>query len=123
MAVIGIKELQEKIEELFVNNGQYICFDFSDYEDNIEKAFADHGFTPDETKRLIKAFVCEGDTGFEVHIEKIIKELCDMYDFTYKTWIDCVFESCGLDVYVLSFRLRDKDCHEVYSIHNVYYWD
>lgn len=123
MTIVEVWELQKRIEELFAENGQYVCFDFHDYEDNIEKAFAEHGFTPDETKRLIKAFVCEGDTGFEVNIQQIIEELCDMYDFSCEIWLDCVFESCGLDVYVLSFHLRDGDCHDTYSMHNVYYWD
>ena len=123
MAIVEVWDLQKRIEELFTENGQYVCFDFHDYEDNIDKAFADHGFTPEETKRLIKTFVCEGDTGFEVNIQQIIEELCEMYDFSCEIWLDCVFESCGLDVYVLSFHLRDEDCHDAYSMHNVYYWD
>ena len=123
MAVIGVLELKERIEQLFVDNGHYVCFDFHDYEDNLEKAFTEHGFTPDEAERLIKAFVCEGDTGFEVDIEEIIKELCDMYDFSCEVWIDLVFESCGLDIYVLSFHLRDEIGYDAYSMHNVYYWN
>lgn len=121
--------IKETIEDIFVECGDYICVD----KDGIEtwrNAFRRK--FPNLLEEDIDILIAitnshgwENDEGIEMCTDEFADVLCERNGCNLAEWCsDQVFDSPGLDVFVLSFVIENGLCNDlVYSFHNVHYRD
>lgn len=124
---MDINEVKEIIEEIYSECGDYLCLDRA-ADESWESAF--HRTFPDLPKDCGEIFIdflrkhdWDLDMGVEISTEDFAWALCDKYNYQIdEWWSDNVFDSPGLDIYVLSFVLSNGLSNDsVYSFNNVYY--
>ena len=107
-------EVKSLIENLFVENGEYIFYDPDDEVLDI----------PPEIKSILeKLEPCYSyrSGGGEYYIQDIAEEVCKQAGCQLNKFeIDKVFDSPGLDIYVLSFIIIDDKNEQIVSFHNCY---
>lgn len=124
---MDINKVKEIIEEIYSECGEYLCLDRAaneSWDDAFSRMFPDLSKVCVEVfKDYLKAHDWDLDTGVEISTEDFAWALCDKYEYQIDDWeSDNVFDSPGLDVYVLSFVLSNGLSNDlVYSFNNVYY--
>lgn len=124
---MDINTVKEAIEEVYTEEGNYFSID-RDTGESWEDAF--HRTLPglpkgcfEIFKKILKEHGYESDDCVEISTEEFAYALCDTYNYQIEEWeSDNVFDSPGLDIYVLSFVLSNGLSNDlVYSLNNVYY--
>lgn len=124
---MDVNKVKEIIEEIYSECGEYICLDRAANE-SWDNAFC--RTFPDLPKDCVEVFKeylkkhdWDLDMDVEISTEDFAWELCDKYEYQIDDWeSDNVFDSPGLDVYVLSFVLNNGLSNDsVYSFNNVFY--
>ena len=119
-----IDEIREIIENVYSEYGDYICIDRDEDEtwlQAFERAF------PDMTADVIDVLVAiqhpwKSSEGCEIEMELFALTLCEKCGYCIEIWqSDQVFDSCGLDIFVLTFIIRGDGNKLAYSINNTYY--
>lgn len=122
-----INDIKETIEGVFVECGDYICVD-KDSGETWRDAFKRK--LPDLVEEDIDILISitnahgwENDEGVEMCTDEFADVLCERNGCDLIEWCsDQVFDSPGLDIFVLSFIIENGLCNDlVYSFHNVYY--
>lgn len=122
-----INDIKETIENVFVECGDYICVD-KDSGETWRNAFRRK--FPDLTEEdidvltsITNAHEWENDMSVEMYTDEFADVLCKRNSCNLIKWCtDQVFDSCGLDIFVLSFMIENGLCNDLtYSFHNVYY--
>lgn len=130
MSERSINNIKETIESVFVECGDYICVDKDDKDDEETWRDAFRGKFPDLTEDDIDVLISianahgwENDECLEINTDEFADVLCKRNGCELIKWCtDQVFDSCGLDIFVLSFVIDNDSCNELmYSFHNVYY--
>ena len=125
----SINSIKETIEDVYVECGDYICVDKDTGEtwrDAFRRKFPN--LLEEDIDILIAITNSHGwlnDEGVEMDTEEFADVLCKRngYDLI-EWWTDQVFDSPGLDVFVLSFVIENGLCNDLmYSFHNVHYRD
>jgi hypothetical protein len=124
---MDINEVKEIIEEIYSECGDYLCLDRAineSWDDAFGRMFPDLSKVCVEVfKDYLKKHDWDLDMGVEISTEDFAWALCDKYEYQIDDWeSDNVFDSPGLDVYVLSFVLSNGLSNDsVYSFNNVFY--
>ena len=119
-----IDEVKEIIENVYSEHGGYICV-HRDENETWSQAF-ERTF-PDMTTDVIDVLAAiqrpwESDKGCEIETELFALTLCEKCGYCIEAWqSDYVFESPGLDIFVLTFIIRGDGDKLIYSINNTYY--
>lgn len=129
MSERSVNNIKETIEDIFVECGDYICVDKDSGEtwrDAFRRQFPD--MLEEDIDILISIANSHGwlnDEGVEMCTDEFADVLCERNGYDLNEWCsDQVFDSPGLDVFVLSFIIENGLCNELtYSFHNVYYRD
>ena len=111
------EELIERINEIFTTYGYTLCLDYYSWEDD---------FAYDEVhwiKTKVRAVVRDMEkNSYEIELRDLVQVMCNenlfsLIDFEIKQ----VFESTGVDIYVLSYVIMSQETgEEFYSFNNVY---
>ena len=129
MSERSIENIRATIEDVFIRCGDYICVDKDSGEtwrDAFRRTF------PDLIEEDIDIFISiihvhgwENDEDVEIRTEDFATILCERNGCDLIEWCtDQVFDSPGLDIFVLSFIIENGLCNDLtYSFHNVYYRD
>lgn len=123
----SVNDIKETIENVFVECGDYICVDKDSGEtwrDAFRRKFPD--LTEEDIDILISitnAHGWENDMSVEMYTDEFADVLCKRNSCNLIEWrTDQVFDSCGLDIFVLSFMIENGLCNDLtYSFHNVHY--
>ena len=117
---MSLNDVIVRIEDIYETHGDYICVDLEARETWID-SFKKEGFTEEESI-ILESFVSEGDTGVETETECFADKLCEIYGYKLEIWeTEQVFESCGLDIFVMSFAVSNGPMNDwSYSFHNIY---
>lgn len=116
MKKLDVLEANKRIKELFEEYGPW--FDLPEDEESIEEI---------EFKEYCKFLSIDRpeDLGdFDIRFEQFL----DWYYNTYTNWevehskLSCVYDSCGLDIYVLSYELIGIISEENYPVFNLVYY-
>ena len=116
MRQLDVLEANKRIKELFEEYGPY--FDLPEDVESIEE----EEFLEYCNFLSIDRPANWGD--FEIKFENFL----DWYIDTYTEWvvedskISCVYDSCGLDIYVLSYELIEPESQENYPVFNLVYY-
>lgn len=122
-----INSVKEIIEEVFSEEGNYTCIERDtdeSWEDALHRSLPD---LPEDCIEVLKGLVTkngdESNNATEISTEEFAYALCDIYDYQIEEWeCDNVFDSPGLDIYILSFVLSNGPSNDfTYSLNNVYY--
>ena len=125
----SINNIKETIEDVYVECGDYICVDKDTGEtwrDAFRRKFPNLLEEDiDILISIINAHEWLNDEGVEMDTEEFANVLCERNDCDLiEWWTDQVFDSPGLDVFVLSFVIENGLCNDLtYSFHNVHYRD
>lgn len=119
--------IKETIEDVYDECGNYICVDKDTGEtwrDAFRRNFPD--LLEEDIDILISITIAHGwenDEGVEMCTDEFADVLCERNGCDLVEWCtDQVFESPGLDVYVLSFVIENSLSNDlVYSFNNVHY--
>lgn len=125
----NIDNIRETIESVFVECGDYICVDKDGVEtwrDAFRRKFPN--LLEEDIDILISitnAHGWENDEGIEMCTDEFADVLCERNGCGLIEWqTDEVFDSPGLDIFVLSFIIENSLRNELaYSFHNIYYRD
>ena len=117
---MSLNDVIARIEDIYARYGDYICVDLEKGKTWID-SFKGEGFTEEEST-ILDFFVFEGDTGAEIETECFADKLCEIYGYKLEIWeTEQVFESCGLDIFVMSFAVSNGPMNDwSYSFHNIY---
>jgi hypothetical protein len=127
MSERSIEDIRVTIEDVFVGCGDYICIDKDNGEtwrDAFRRTFPD--MLEEDIDILIaitNSHGLENDEGVEIRTEDFATILCERNGCDLIEWCsDQVFDSPGLDIFVLSFIIENGLCIDLtYSFHNAYY--
>lgn len=114
--MITIKEMLAQLENDFTAEGKFVSLDKDDWKDHV----APEIYEAYENGTLIPDY--EDNYSIEFCIEDIAKAACEAKGFELIDYvIDQVFESPGLDIYVATITIANKDGTETLtSYHNIY---
>ena len=123
----SINSIKETIEDVYVECGDYICIDKDTGEtwrDAFRRKFPN--LLEEDIDILISitnAHEWLNDEGVEMDTEEFADVLCERNGCDLIEWqTDQVFDSPGLDVFVLSFVIENGLCNDLtYSFHKVHY--
>lgn len=114
-------EIRKRVKDLYELSGPYLYIYRMDEIENWENAFkhSEYDFTDGEIS-ILKKFVQENWIDAEILLEDFTRLLCEQNSCYLEVWnSEHVFESCGYDLFILSFAIRDKSSNElIYSLHN-----
>lgn len=116
---MDVNEVQERIEDLYYDYGNYICL-YKDDDKTWEQQLEEEHFSKEEIEFIKNKYNFEEE--IEIPTQEYATALCDMNGYNLVEWVsDQVFESCGYDLYILSFAINNGPCNNtVYSFHNVH---
>ena len=117
MLMLTATQIVEVVSSLYTEHGETISID------NDEELST---YFDTEIISLIKNGELKPDYEYggsvEYTVESICYALCDKYGYNVKDYVtDMVFDSPGLDIYVMSVAVEDGT-EVITSFHNVYYW-
>ena len=117
MLMLTASQIVEIVSTLYTDHGETISID---NDEDLSTYF------DTEIISLIKSGKLKPDYSYggsvEYTVESICYALCDEYGYNVKDYVtDNVFDSPGLDVYVMSVSVEDRT-DVITSFHNVYYW-
>ena len=117
---MNIYEVKERIETLYAENGNYFEIVKEENEFWIE-AFKRNNFTDDEIV-FLKELVSDEWEAVDIKTESFAEKLCSFYNYYLEFWESKqVFDSCGLDIFVMNFVIVDRSTNvKVLSGLNVY---
>lgn len=127
MSERSINNIKETIEDIYVECGNYIYLDRDEGEtwrDAFRRKFPD--LLEEDIDILISianAHDWLNDEDIEMCTDEFAEVLCERNGCDLIEWqTDQVFDSCGLDIFVLSFIIENGLCNDLtYSFHNVHY--
>ena len=117
---MDIHEVKERIETLYAENGSYFEI-IKEENESWAECFKRNNFTDDEIV-FLKELVSDEWEGTEIKTESFAEKLCSFYNYYLELWESKqVFDSCGLDIFVMNFIIVDNSTNEkVLSGLNVY---
>lgn len=123
---MDVNEVKERIETLYSLGGNYIVIYRLDDSYDWETAFktAEQDFTPQEVEILVRKYIpkTEFEDCIEIETELFASDLCEANGYKLEIWeSDQVFDSCGYDLFILSFAISNGPSNDwVFSFHNSY---
>ena len=115
--MLSASEIVKIVSTLYTDHGETISID---NDENLHAYFDTEIISLIESGELKPDYEYNGSV--EYTVESICYALCDKYGYSVNDYVtDMVFDSPGLDVYVMSFVVEDGT-GVISSFHNVYYW-
>lgn len=115
MEKLDVLKVNERVKELFEEYGPYFELPEDEEPEEIELKEYCEFLSIDRPEDF-------GDFGIR------FEEFLDWYYNTYTNWevehskLSCVYDSCGLDIYVLSYELIGTISKENYPVFNLIYY-